>query len=78
MQDFVGLGVQISWQAQDFLMWKCRVGGRCRTLWGGERSKKKYLTYQLKKYSIRINKKIFNVSKKKQIALAVKVATVLQ
>ena len=24
--------VQISWQAQDFLMWKCRVGGRCRTL----------------------------------------------
>ena len=25
-----GLGVQISWQAQEFLMWKCRVGGRSR------------------------------------------------
>ena len=31
---FVGLGVQILWQAQDFL-WalKCRFRGRCSTLW---------------------------------------------
>ena len=27
---------QISWQAQEFLMWKCRVGGRCRALWALE------------------------------------------
>ena len=35
---FRGLGVQILWQAQEFLMWmwKCRVGGRCRTLWALE------------------------------------------
>ena len=33
VQDFVGLGVQISWQAQDFVDLEVQIRGRCSTLW---------------------------------------------